>query len=158
MPTVSLSPTDNPDNQVPTEKSYITLNGQLVGSLSTAPQTFNNIRKTSQSNLISNQQPVSLMGAVYDPKTKTILFGTHANNGIDSSLKLAQFSTGIENNLIQSSLLSTETSFYISGMCSAMTMTFPIEDITTLQSNKSANNIALTFNQAMYKDKQDVPP
>lgn len=158
LPTVSLSPTDNPDNQIPTEKSYITLNGQLAGSLSIVPQTFNNIRKTSQSNLISNQQPVSLMGAVYDPKTKTILFGTHANNGIDSSLKLAQFSTGIENNLIQSSLLSTETSFYISGMCSAMTMTFPIEDITTLQSNKNSNNIALTFNQAMYKDKQDVPP
>ncbi|MFV5193337.1 hypothetical protein ACMXYY_14580, partial [Acinetobacter courvalinii] len=158
LPTVRLSPIENPDNQLSTEKSYITLNGQITGSLSRPPQTFNNIRKTSQSSLLSNQKPVSLMGAVYDPKTKVILFGTHANNGIDSSLKLAQFSTGIENNLIQYSLLSTETSFYMSGMCSAMTLTFPVEDVATLQSNKNTDNISLTFNQAIYKDKKDLPP
>lgn len=158
LPTVRLSPLENPDNQLSTEKSYITLNGQITGSLSRPPQTFNNIRKTSQSSLLSNQKPVSLMGAVYDPKTKVILFGTHANNGIDSSLKLAQFSTGIENNLIQYSLLSTETSFYMSGMCGAMTLTFPVEDVATLQSNKNTDNISLTFNQAIYKDKKDLPP
>ncbi|NIE96216.1 hypothetical protein F3J02_06945 [Acinetobacter sp. Tr-809] len=155
---VQLSPENNQINQFFTERSYITLNGQLTGSLSTAPQTFNNIRKTSQFNISANHQPNSLMGAVYDPKTKIILFSTHVNNGIDSSLKLAQFSTGIENNSAQHSQLSTETLFGVSGLCNTITSTLPIKDITTIQPTINADNITLAFKQAIYNDKKDAPP
>ena len=157
LPTIRLSPIENPDNQVSIEKSYITLNGQLTGSLSTAPQTFNNIRKTSQFNISANHQPISLMGAIYDPETKTVLFNTHTNNGIDTSLKLDQFTTGIENNTVQYSLLSTETLLGISGACNSIQLTFPVENITMVQPTINEDNITLAFNQAIYTHKNDVP-
>ncbi|MGA6136119.1 hypothetical protein ACPER7_07405 [Acinetobacter dispersus] len=155
---VQLSPENNQINQFFTEKSYIMLNGQLAGSLSTAPQTFNNIRKTSQFNISANHQPNSLMGAIYDPDTRAILFSTHTSNGTNPNLKLAQFTTGIENNMVQSSLLSTETLFGVPGFCNAITLTFPIEDITTIQTSKNIDNITLKFDQAIYNDKSHTPP
>ncbi len=98
------------------------------------------------------------MGVVYDPKTKTILFGTHAINGINSSLKLAQFSTGIENSIVQYSLLSTETLFGFPRFCNTITSTLPIEDISTIQLSKNTDNITLTFDQAIYNNKNDATP
>lgn len=147
--------TSNLTDSTNTIKSFITLNGKLAGSLSNLPQTFEDIRKTSVSNLLINQQKNMPLAVIYDPILKQISFDTYTENNFDTGLKLNQFITTLNDKFPPSTILRTETLSGLSGACISK-----ISDIyaspSSITVTENSNDITLTFDQTTYKHTNDA--
>lgn len=147
------------------EKSFITLNGKLIGSLSNSPQTFEDIKKTSVSNLSINSQPISPMGIIYDPESQSITFNTHTDNDINQGLKSDLFTTLTTYNNGSNSSVHTKaypnSSSPMMGCLTLENITIPIKNPLSIKVEETVDKINFAFNQTTYeqtpKPSSDCP-
>lgn len=153
------TPSLNLDGSTNTTKSFITLNGKLVGKLSSKPQSFEDIRKTSKVNLSINSQPISPIGIIYEPESQSVTFNTYTDNGINQGLKADLFIT--QTNYNNGSNSSVYTKSYQAlptiGCLDLIDTNIPVQNPLSIKVQESINQVNLTFNQAKYQQIHNPP-
>lgn len=147
------------DGSTNTTKRFMTLNGKLIGKLSTPPQTFENIRKTSEVNLSINSQPISPIGIIYEPESTSVTFNTYTDNGINQGLKSDLFTTLTTYNNGSNSSVYTKSyqALPTIGCLDLIDTNIPVQNPLSITVQETIDKVNLTFNQTKYQQIHNPP-